>query len=297
VVKPRLAATPTPQIARAEFDRTARLLFRRPPHLLRRVAPGDPPLHWITAGPVAPRGVILYFHGGAYFAGSPQTHEGLIGHLSRVAGLRAAAPAYARAPERPAPAAFDDAVAAHARLRASGHAPGEIVLAGDSAGGGLALALLSHLMERDAAPAGLVTFSPWVDLALGSASLRSNAAADPMLPVQRIEEVVGYVLGELRPDDPRVSPLHAAFPGTPPPAMILVGKTEILRDDALRMAERLRGAGGAVRLEQWPEVPHAWPLFDGWFPEAAQAIEAAGIAARSFAEASLGVPLTPPGRS
>ena len=297
VVKPRLAATPTPQIARAEFDRTARLLFRRPPHLLRLVAPGDPPLHWITAGPVAPRGVLLYFHGGAYFAGSPVTHAGLIGHLSRAAGLRAAVPAYARAPERPAPAAFEDAVAAHARLCALGHQPGEIVLAGDSAGGGLALALLAHLLARGAAPAGVVAFSPWTDLALGSASLQANAAADPMLPVRRIEEVVGYVLGDLRPDDPRVSPLHAVFPGPAPPVMIQVGETEILRDDSLRMAARLRRAGGPVRLERWPAVPHAWPLFDGWIPEAAQAIAAAGAASRSFAEAAIGAPLTPPGRS
>lgn len=296
VVKPRLAATETPQIARAEFDRTARLLFRRPPHLLRLVAPGEPPLHWITAGPVAPRGVLLYFHGGAYFAGSPATHEGLIGHLSRAAGLRAAAPAYARAPDRPAPAAFEDAVSTHARLRALGHRPGEIVLAGDSAGGGLALALLSHLLARDEAPAGAVLFSPWTDLALGSASLTTNAEADPMLPVRRIEEVVGYVLGDLRPDDPRISPLHASFSG-PPPVMIHVGETEILRDDSQRMAARLRRAGGDVRLEQRPDVPHAWPLFDGWIPEAAQAIEAAGAAARAFAEASVGAALTPRGRS
>jgi acetyl esterase/lipase len=146
----------------------------------------------------------------------------------------------------------------------------------------------------------VVAISPWTDLTLGSASLRTNAAADPMLPVRRIEEVVGYVLGDLRPEDPRVSPLHAAFPASPPPVLIQVGETEILRDDSLRMAARLRQAGGTVRLERWPDVPHAWPLFDGWIPEAGRAIAAAGAAARSFAAAAgaaTGAPLTPPGRS
>ncbi|MEM1432141.1 MAG: alpha/beta hydrolase fold domain-containing protein, partial [Pseudomonadota bacterium] len=198
ILKPRLERTPTPQIARAEFDRVVPRLIRRPPFLLRRVRPATattPELHWIECGAPRRRGVILYAHGGAYFAGSPATHEGLVGRLCRLTGLSAVMPVYARAPEHPAPAAYDDVCRTHAALLRQGHAADEIVLAGDSAGGGLAMALLARLCGEDARPATAVVFSPWVDLAMGSASLQTNAAADPVLPVSRLRDVVGYVTG------------------------------------------------------------------------------------------------------
>jgi len=283
VAKPRLARTSGPLVARAEFERAARWLFPRPPHLLHLVDPAPgPPLHWISAGPVARRGVLLYCHGGAYFAGSPETHAGLVGRLSRAAGLRAVVPAYRLAPEHPAPAALEDVRATHARLLALGHAPDEIVLAGDSAGGGLALALLAELCANGRRPAGLVAFSPWTDLALTGPSFSANAARDPLLPRSRAEEAVAEVAGALRPDDPRLSPLYARF-AAPPPALLMAGETEILRDDAVRMAARLRGAGGEVALRIWPEVPHAWPLFGGLIPEADAALAEAG----AFAQARL----------
>lgn len=281
VVKPRLARTKSPSLARADFERVARLVFRAPPYLLRQVRPAPisaPELHWVTSGHPTRRGVLLYFHGGAYFAGSPATHQGIAARLARLTGLEVVLPAYRLAPEHPAPAAFSDACAAHAALLHMGHSADEIVLAGDSAGGGLALALLAHLCRTGACPAALVAFSPWVDLALGSASLKTNAAADPFLPVTRIEEVVGYVRGTgrdaLATQDPRISPVHATF-DAPPPVLIQVGDTEILRDDAIRVAARLREGGGRVTLSQWPQAPHVWHLFDGYIPEARAALEAA----------------------
>lgn len=290
IAKPRLAATPGPLAARAEYDRVAPLLFPRPPGLVHLVdaprADGTPAVHWLSCGAPAARGVLLFLHGGAYVAGSPRTHAGLIGTLARATGLRAAAPAYARAPERPAPAAFDDAVAAHARLLALGHAPAEIVLAGDSAGGGLALALLADLCRRDLRPAGLAAFSPWTDLALTGESLVRNAAADPLLPVSRIAELVGHVRGALPPQDPRLSPLYAAY-SAPPPVLIQVGRSEILHDDATRMAARLRAAGGEVRLSAWDGVPHAWHLLGRRLPEARAAIAEAGAFLRAVLRAAL----------
>ncbi|MEM1432348.1 MAG: alpha/beta hydrolase, partial [Pseudomonadota bacterium] len=127
----------------------------------------------------------------------------------------------------------------------------------------------------DARPATAVVFSPWVDLAMGSASLQTNAAADPVLPVSRLRDVVGYVTGDgpgaLAPNDPRISPVYAAF-DAPPPVLIQVGTTEILRDDAMRLAARLRQGGGRVDLSQWPEAPHLLQMFDGYLPEARDAL-------------------------
>jgi acetyl esterase/lipase len=274
LVKPHLGRIARPEDAREEFERLAPWIFARPPHLLHLEAGGDPPLHWVSCGPARERGVMLYFHGGAYIAGSPRTHAGMIGRLAALTGLRVVAPAYRLAPETPGPAAFDDAMAAHARLTRLGYAPEEIVLAGDSAGGGLALALLSALCAEGRRPAGLVAFSPWTDLALGGRSLRTNARADPLLPVWRIDEVIDHVRGDLPPEDPRLSPLHAPF-DAPPPVLIQVGDTEILHADSVRMAARLRQAGGDVRLEVWRGVPHTWQLLDGRLAEARAALVAA----------------------
>jgi epsilon-lactone hydrolase len=241
IVRPRLVRTAAPEQARRDFARAARL-FRVPPFLLH--LPGDP-LHRITAGPVDEDVIILWFHGGAYVASSPSTHAAMLGRLSRLSRLAVMAPDYRKAPEHPAPAAFEDACAAHAALLAQGWAPGQIVLGGDSAGGGLALALLADLCARSLRPGGLIAFSPWTDLTLSGPSLRGNAGVDPLLPVSRIAEAVVMVQGALDAADPRLSPLFALF-DRPPPVLMLVGSDEILLDDSRRMAARFaRGQAGA----------------------------------------------------
>ena len=283
VAKPRLARTMTPGAARRDFERAA-LLFRAPPFLLHL---RGGPLHRITAGPVSEQAVILWFHGGAYLVGSPATHAAMLGRLSRLSRLAVVAPDYRKAPEHPAPAAFDDALAAHAALIAQGWAPGQIVLGGDSAGGGLALALLAALCARDLRPAALVAFSPWTDLTMGGGSLRGYARADPLLPVARMAEAVAYVCSALDPADPRVSPLFAGF-DRPSPVLIQVGSDEILRDDARRMATHLQASGGAVTLQETPRAPHVWQMFDGYIPEARAALRAAA----RFAADHAGAPVT-----
>ncbi|MDV7142215.1 alpha/beta hydrolase fold domain-containing protein [Tropicimonas sp. TH_r6] len=278
VVRPRLQATETPTVAAAEFAGFARRCLRRPPYLLRLRSPGAPDIHWITAGPVARRGVTLYFHGGAYIAGSPRTHQGMLGRISALSRLRVAAPAYRLAPAHPAPAQFEDALAAHAALLDLGYRPGEILLGGDSAGGGLALALLADLCARDLRPAGLFAFSPWVDLTLQSESLVTNAGRDPFLSADRVPEVVDYATGGFDASDWRISPIFATF-DAPPPVRLHVGTTEILRDDALRMKAHLRRCGADVSLRQWPQTPHIWPIYDGYLPEAREALrDVAGFA-------------------
>lgn len=274
-VKRRLGRMTDPAAARQEFALFARLFLpgqRRAP-LRTDPATGLP----VAGGPAAGGGpVLLWFHGGGYIAGSSQTHRGLAGRLSLAAGLPVFLPDYRLGPEHPVPAAQDDARAAWESLRAAGHAPGRIALGGDSAGGGLALSLLAALLAEGVRPGPVVLMSPWTDLTGAGASLAGNAAADPMLPAERFGDLVGFAIGLHPPDDPLVSPLFARFPDCPD-VLIQYSGTEILRDDALRMADRLRAEGADVVLAGWPAPPHAWPIFGGWLPESRAAV--AGAAA------------------
>jgi len=206
-------------------------------------------------------------------AGSAFTHRGLAGRLARAAGLRVLLPHYRLAPEDPLPAALRDARRAWEALIAEGFSPSDIALGGDSAGGGLAFALLAELCAAGTPPRAIIGFSPWTDLTGQGASITGNAEADPLFPAERFGDLVGFALGEVPPEDPRLSPLFAAFPA-PPPVLIQVGLTEILRDDSLRLAERLRSFGAPVTLETWPDTPHVWQMF-GFLPEARQAIASA----------------------
>ncbi|GGB20213.1 alpha/beta hydrolase [Allosediminivita pacifica] len=275
--RPRLARTPTPEVAARDMERGARFLFRPPPFLRHVVRPGG--MHWFSQGPCAPRRVILWFHGGGYVAGSPRTHRAMLGRLSRLAGVEVCAPDYRLAQEARFPAAVEDARAAWERLMAEGYRPEDVVIGGDSAGGGLAAGLLAWLCQRGTPPAGAVLFSPWTDLTLSGASLTENAEADALLPVGRIGELAEIWLGEADPADPRASPLWADFP-TPPPVFIAWSQTEILRDDAARLADRLEQAGSEVRRMVHPVAPHVWPYFLGWFPEARQTLRRAAVFVR-----------------
>jgi epsilon-lactone hydrolase len=266
VVRPMMARTKNPQPARARFHRWAALWFRKPPLTLVQEGKAGPVAGvWISNRPRG-EGVVLYFHGGAYMIGAPETHAAMLAELARLSGARVFAARYRLAPEHPFPAAFEDALAAFDGLVALGHAPETIVLGGDSAGGGLALALLAHLCGSGRRPAGLLAFSPWTDLTFTGASLVTNARRDQMLPAHRLTETRAYILGGARPgtaDDPRLSPLYASFPN-PPPVMIHSAESEILRDDSMRMRSRLPGA--EIRLAG--DLPHVWPILHNYLPEA-----------------------------
>ncbi|SFC46344.1 alpha/beta hydrolase [Tropicimonas isoalkanivorans] len=270
-VRPRLATVTKPGEARRDFDLFSQFFLRLASDVTHTVEPGRPPLHRFSPGAVKGSHVIMYFHGGGYMAGSPRTHAALAGALARASGCEVVLPDYRLAPENPAPAALEDACAAHANVLDRVGAPDRIVLGGDSAGGGLALSLLADLCARGERPAAAFAFSPWVDMTLSGASLRENADTEAYLPANRMELARDLVIGSLAPEDPRVSPLFAAFEA-PPPVQIHVGRSEILRDDARAMAEHLRNAGGQVELDERPEVPHAWPIFCGYVPEADETV-------------------------
>jgi acetyl esterase/lipase len=237
---------------------------------------GAIPVTWASRGRPDRRKVILYLHGGAYLAGSARTHRHLGAALAGAAGARSVLPDYRLAPEHAFPAALDDAMAVYGHLLATGYAPGAIAVAGDSAGGGLAFALLL-LAAREGLPlpACIVGFSPWVDLTARQPSLARNAKRDVMLPAGRMAEVVRLYLGEHDPADPLASPLLGAW-RDPPPALIMASRNEILVDEAAALAEALRQGGGDVRLELWPGLPHAWPIFVGLLGEATTAVDNAG---------------------
>ena len=266
LTRPSLARQRDPRAARAHFERMARRFCRLPPRsLILEAEEGGVPGLWISNQP-QDSGVILYFHGGAYLMGSPRTHAALAAALAQRTGARVFVAQYRLAPEHPFPAAFEDALAAYDGLIRRGHRPESVVLGGDSAGGGLALALLGHLCRAGRVPAGLFAFSPWTDLTFSGASLVTNASRDQVLPAHRLTETRAQILGGARPadaDDPRLSPLYATFPA-PPPVLIHAAETEILRDDAQRMRGRLPGA--EIRIAG--DLPHVWPMLHGWLPEA-----------------------------
>ncbi len=269
-----------PAAARARLDRLAERVFVMPreahfqPDRLRAEG-AEVPVLWASAGRPARQSVLLYLHGGAYLLGSPASHRRLAATLAGSAGIRAVLPDYRLAPEHPFPAAYDDTLTAYRALLEAGYAAGRIVLAGDSAGGGLALALIGRLRaEGLPRPACCLAFSPWTDLTLSGASLAENARSDVMLPVERITEIAGMYLGDADPADPRATPLNGDFTAAPP-VLIQASRSEILRDDALRMAAVIQAAGGDVQLELWRDTPHAWPLFHGRLPEADAALASA----------------------
>lgn len=229
------------------------------------------PAGW-TAPASAGAPVLLYFHGGAYVMGSPRTHAAFGHELTRLTGHVTCLPDYRLAPEHTGTSAFDDALCVWQALRERGVSAGSIALGGDSAGGGLALALLAHLCAIGAPrPACVFTFSPFTDFTFSGASVRANASSDLFLPAERVADLQTLVLGGADPRDPRHSPLFGQFPSAPP-VLLQVARTEILRDDSRRMAGVLRAQGAEVSLQEWGDLPHGWQLFHAFLPEAQTAI-------------------------
>ena len=279
VVRPLLDRTRTPEAARRDLELACRIFLHGPRHNERKIVLGGVPTLEILPRRVTGEGVILFLHGGGYVAGSPRTHRAMMARLADLSGRRVLMPDYRLAPEHPFPAAFDDALRA---ARALSGTPW--VIGGDSAGGGLALAVRAAL-DPDDAPRGAFAFSPWTDLTLTGQSLDANAERDWLLPADRAGELVNLVMAEADPSDPRVSPLFAQV-GAGAPVLLQVSETEILRDDTMRLADRLREAGTDVTVETWPDAPHVWQMLDGWVPEAREALR--HVAA--FVETRLSLP-------
>ncbi len=219
---------------------------------------------------------VLHLHGGAYLFGFPALFRDFTWRIADATGARGLCIDYRLAPEHPFPAAIEDVRAAYRWLVAECAEPRHVAFIGDSSGGGLALASMMRLRDAGSPlPAAAVVISPWTDLALTGQSLTEYRSSDPMVPVELMPRAVELYLAGADPRSPYASPLYGD-PASLPPTLIQVGSDEALRDDAVRMAQRLRAAGCKIELEMWPRMFHDWHMFARIVPEARAAIARIG---------------------
>jgi epsilon-lactone hydrolase len=224
---------------------------------------------------------VLYLHGGGHVAGAPWLYRDFTWRIAAAARACVTIIDHRLAPEHPFPAALEDAVRAYRGLLAEGADPRRMALMGESAGGGLVFSTLLELRDEGTPlPAAAVALSPWTDLALTGESLRRNAKADPMLRTDEAPLMAGYYLSGVDPRTPYASPLYGDPSGFPP-TLIQVGSDEVLLDDSVRMAERMRAAGCEVELEICRRMPHAWQVWARIMPEARAAIARIGAFVQS----------------
>lgn len=221
---------------------------------------------------------ILYFHGGGYVAGSSSTHRDLAARISRACGVRVLLVDYRLAPEHPYPAAFEDGLRSFRWLRENGVAAAEIVIGGDSAGGGLALATLLALRDGGEEPAkAAFLLSPWLSQIPDGESYTTRAEADPFVTK---EHVLACAMAFLGSTDPRELVLFDKDLRGLPSLLVQVGEDEILLSDSLRLVERARAAGVETSLEIWEEMWHVFQSFAVIVPEAGDAIGRIGAFVR-----------------
>ena len=258
--------------ARARLE-TAAALFERPKDVrYQPLDAGGVPAELVVAPGADATRTLVYFHGGAYTAGSIGSHRALATELSRAVGLRVLNVDYRLAPEHPHPAAVDDAVTAARFLWKSGTAPEHTAFAGDSAGGGLVVAALVAL--RDASeplPAAAVCLSPWTDLTLTRDSHTSRAAIDPMCKVPALTLSRDAYAAGRDPASPTISPVFAKLAGLPP-LLVQVGSAELLLDDSTELVANARRAGVDATLEVWEDMIHVFQAFFPLLPEGREAI-------------------------
>lgn len=215
---------------------------------------------WVVPESATGRRVILYFHGGGFIAGSPESHRALISRLAHAASARALVPQYRLAPEFPYPAALRDAADAYRWLLTQGITPANIVFAGDGSGGGLVFATLLALRNAGLPlPAAALCFSPWADMTLSGWSMLKNKVSDDALSWELLATCARHYLKGASPAEPFASPLYGDFRGMPP-MMIHAGSLEVLKDDASRLGERAAAANINVNVEVYDGMPH---LFQG----------------------------------
>jgi monoterpene epsilon-lactone hydrolase len=231
---------------------------------------------WMDMPESQPDRVFLLLHGGGYNAGSPKTHRKMAANLARACKARVLVPDYRLAPEHPFPAAVKDALLAYGWLLSQGRVPHDIIVGGDSAGGGLALSMLLALREADAAmPRAAVLMAPWTDLTCSSPSYQQLRALDHIIAREALVEAGLWYAGRRDPRDPMASPLFAELTGLPP-MLIHAGGDEVMVDDSRRFVERAKQAGVAVEYKEWPGLWHVFHSACPQVPEAAQAMDEIG---------------------
>jgi epsilon-lactone hydrolase len=237
---------------------------------------GGVPTADVTVEGVEARHVVLYFHGGVYVMGDAALAAGLAAQIAQRTQAKAISVDYRLAPEHPYPAAVDDALAAYKGLLDAGTAPSDIVFAGESAGGGLAVATLVNARDQGLPlPAGAYAMSPYADLTLVGASMESKGALDPLLSRVALEARIPDYVADADPALGLISPIFGDLSGLPP-LIIQAGSHEVLLDDAVRLAGRAAAADVEVTLEITPQVPHVFQAYQGMLEEGAWALDRAG---------------------
>jgi acetyl esterase/lipase len=234
------------------------------------------PAAWISPPDADAERVLLYLHGGNYMFGSLKSHRDLVARLGGAAGMRSLLIDYRLAPEHVFPAALDDALTAYRWLLANGIKPEHIVLGGDSAGGGLTLALLQIVRDKNIPmPAGAVLLSPWTDLVGTVESRTTRETADPLFSGKAINSLSSFYAGTEDVHNPLISPINADLHGFPP-LLIEVGHDEVLLDDSLQVADHAKAANVPVELTVWEGMWHVFQLFSYVLPEGLQSLEKMG---------------------
>ena len=262
---------------RAGLEIMARLAPLSKDAELEKVDAGGVPAAWmITSGVVKDR-AILYLHGGGYVEGSITSHQDLAQRISSISKTKALILDYRLAPEHPFPAALEDSMSAYEWLiNSKGYNPKKLIIAGDSAGGGLTIATLVKIREQGISlPAAAVCLSPWTDLALTGDSMKLKLHEDPFVSPDGLMFDASLYLGKTDPKNPFASPLYANLKGLPP-LCIQVGSAEILLDDATRLAKRAKKAGVEVQLDIWQEMIHVFQAFAVMAPESIEGINKIG---------------------
>jgi acetyl esterase/lipase len=215
--------------------------------------------------------ILLYFHGGGFRIASALAYRSYGSHLAAVLGARVLLVEYRLAPEHKFPKAVDDCFTVWESLLAEGIDTGRIVIAGDSAGGGLAASVTMHALADGVLPAGVICCSPWVDLTITADTYDTNAESDKLFSRTSAEEAAPAYLGGADPMNPIASPLFGDWDGAPP-LLILVGDAEVLLDDSRKLADVAKAAGVDVTLSVYPEMPHIWTMSYPAFPEAVEGV-------------------------
>ena len=244
---------------------------------LEKVDADGVPAAWVITPEVAKDRAILYLHGGGYIEGSIISHQDLAQRISSVSKTKVLLLDYRLAPEHPFPAALEDSISAYKWLiNSKGYNPTNLIIAGDSAGGGLTIATLVKLRDQGIPlPAAGVCLSPWTDLALTGESMKLKIQEDPFVSPDGLMFDARLYLGKTDPKNPYASPLYADFRGLPP-LCIQVGSAEILLDDATRLVKRAKEAGVEVQLDIWEGMIHVFQVFAVMAPEGREGINKIG---------------------
>ena len=258
---------------RASMEKYARLVKLPADVTCERIKDCPVPAEWITTPEINSEKVLLYLHGGAYFLNYGNPHRDFAARVGRSAKMRVLMLDFRLPPEHPYPAAVEDAANTYQWLLKQGYSSIDIAFAGDSSGGGLALATLLKLRESDVPfPAAAVCLCPWTDLTGSGASMQSKARFDFLNKPAHMKTTAKYYAGDHDLKNPYISPLYADLTGFPP-LLIQASTRDILLDDATRLAEQARNVNVDVTLEVWEKMIHVFQLGAGFVPEARKAVE------------------------